>query len=364
MNHAHLDHLYGNGPGARRKPLFQVRFLLDSGKMASTYVSCRAACVYFVIASCFTGCSTRAGEVVIRPVPGTEQVCIEEFCITVSPDERWLTFVEWKFPRATLRKQLPPGEYHTRVVSLGLDSGVRTEHTIESIPRKALGLSGDELWKYRAGFSLIKERFRPPGWRGEYFYFQHYYGGTYVAFDPSKPEIEIAAEPDAPGTCSDCPPMISAQFRDHSWDLLSNEITVVVHEGAVGAVYYVSSPYQLQQGDDIAVYRITDAGKEEVVLEVPERGGVHVIIGSVRVSPNERFLAYTVDSKKQAFMSAPREVLFIRELATGREKRIAEYEDVGNLIWSPGGSRLYFAGGEYSSDTAVYIVDVGATFAQ
>jgi hypothetical protein len=303
--------------------------------------------------------SRRRGQVDL----GTEQVAIEAFNITISPDERWLTFVEWKFPRKVLRKELPSDEYDCRVTSLDLKSGTRTEHAIESVSPAALGFSeNDRQWKYTAAFRMIKERFRPPGWRGERFYFQRYYGGIYGALDPWKPGVVVAAPPDAPGSCSDCPPMVSVQFRDRSWDLLSNDVSAVVREGAVRAVYFVESPYQHNQVDHRAIYRIAEVGTEQVVVEAPGKKRVHVVVGAVRVSPDERYLAYTVNSKKQAFLSGPREEVFIMDLGTGEEKRVAKHSYTGNLSWSPDGRRLYFAGGEYASDSAVRVVDAVATF--
>ncbi len=168
--------------------------------------------------------------------------------------------------------------------------------------------------------------------------------------------------PDTIGTCSDCPPVISAQFRDRSWDLLSAEVSAVFHDGAVQAVYYVSSPFQHNQVHHRSIYRITEVGDEQVVVEREKKGATMVGIAGIRVSPDARYLAYVVDSKKQAFLSGPQEELFIRELETGHEKRIAKYGFMSNLIWSPDSDRLYFAGGEYSSDSAVRIVDVAATF--
>jgi protease II len=132
----------------------------------------------------------------------------------------------------------------------------------------------------------------------------------------------------------------------------------------VRAVYYIESPYQHNQVHHRAIYRIAETGTEQVVAEAPGKEGTHVIIGAVRASPNELYLAYVVDSKKQAFLAGPRNELFIRDLATGREKKIAKYGYMGNLIWSPDGKRLYFAGGEYSSDSAVRVVDVAATFSR
>ena len=192
------------------------------------------------------------------------------------------------------------------------------------------------------------------------FYFQRYARATYVAIDPMRPGVEIVDAPITQATCSDCPPLTSAQFRDRSWDLLSNDVSVAFDGETIRCVYYRGEgPFRTHM-----ILLLRQDGDEEVVVEREEKRGTLMSIASLRVSPDERFLAYVVDSKKQAFLAGPREELFIKELATGREKRIAKYGYMGNLIWSPDGDRLYFAGGEYSSDSAVRVVDAAATFAR
>jgi len=101
-------------------------------------------------------------------------------------------------------------------------------------------------------------------------------------------------------------------------------------------------------------------GEEEVVVDKEKKSGTHMSITCIRVSPDERYLAYVVRSKKQAFLAGPRETVYIRNLITNREAEIATYGYVGNLMWSPAGERLYFAGGGYSSDSAIRVVDVKA----
>lgn len=318
-----------------------------------------------VIVLCSVACSTRAGDVVVRAIPGTEQVAIEVFSVSVSPDEKWVAFTEWSLPKDRVFKELPRDEYELRIATLSLENGDIMRHALSSIPAEALGFSPDDTgWLGQAGLEIIQQRFRPAGWRRDRFYFQPYFRGTYIALNPDNPGLEVFAKPEGPGACSDCPPFVKVDFRDRSWDLLSRDVSAVVRAGVVRAVYYVSSPYQHNQAHHRAIYRITGAGSENVIVEAPGRTRTHVIIGAVRASPNDRYLAYVVESKKQAFLAGPKNELFIRELASGREKRIAKYGYMGNLIWSPDGERLYFAGGEYASDSAVRVVDVAATFSK
>jgi hypothetical protein len=316
-----------------------------------------------VILLCLTGCSSSDPDVVIRSIPGTEQVALLSNCITVSPDERWLVFTEWKLPKSRVFEELPPSEYYARLVSVDLETGARIEHTIDSIPPKALGFSSDDSrWEYHAGFRIIEKHFHPRGWRGERFYFQRYSGSTYLSLDPREPGIRVAPKPQAPGTCSDCFPVGTTRFRERSWDLLSEDISPVVRDGVIRSVYYVARPSHGRWDHHRSIYRTREYGLKELIVERPSKKHVHIVISNVRVSPDERFLAYIVDSKKQSFFAAPQDEIFVIDLDSREEKRIGRYSSAGNLIWSRDGKRLYFAGSDSSDKAAVYVVDVAATF--
>lgn len=316
-------------------------------------------CALFAIASLVTGCSTRADDVVTRTIPGTEQLAVDQFCITVSPDEQWLTFVEWRLPAEQRAKSQTLTEYDTRVVSIGLRTTARTAHSIDSISPEQLGLSAnDRMWRFDAGFRLIREGFRPPGWVRGSFYFQRYGRGTYLALRPTERDIRIVAAPDTAGTCSDCPPLISVDFHGRTWDLLSNDVSAVVQDGKVRAIYYWGSgPNRVN-----AVLRVRENSDEQLVVDRHQKQGTNIVIAALRVSPDDRYLAYVVHSKKQEFLAGPREELFIRDLQTGGEKRIASHGAMGNLIWSADGKRLYFAGGLLGGDGSGYVVDINGVF--
>ena len=309
------------------------------------------------------GCSARGAQNFVRAIPGTEQVAVKQFSISVSPDERWLAFTEWVLPKSRVFEDLPRYEYEVRIATLNLETNRLIRHGIGSIPASALGFApGDSFWKGQAGLEIIEQRFRPPGWRESVFYFQPYSHGTHVALDARTPGMQVTAAPAVPLTCSDCPSTTSVQFRDRSWDLLSDDVSVVVNEGMVEAVYYVASPFQ-PQDDHRTVYRVTQDTGEVVVVEVPDRRGVVVVINAVRVSPRGRYLAYVRHSKVRHLFGGVRQELLIRDLSTQRELEVATYGFMSNLIWSPNSERLYFAGGEYETDSAVRVVDVAAAFA-
>jgi hypothetical protein len=310
------------------------------------------------------GCSTRDRDVVIRSIPGTEQVAVHDFSISVSPDERCLVFTEWVLPKAIVFEQLPPDEYESRVVTLNLDSGDTTRHTIDSLPADALGFSpyhaGWKRWKRLAGLEIIEKRFRPPGWTGAKFYFQPYNHGIHLALDPRKPGVKIVPKPDVPGACCDCPHVTTTSFHGRSWDLLSNDVSAITRDGAMRAVYYRGEG----PGRTHMILRLRENGEEEVVVERELKKDTFLTIARARVSPDERCLAYAVYSSGLGFFSGGYEELFIMDLNNGDQKRVARHQFIGNLIWSANGDRLYFAGGEYDSNSAVFIVNVAATFSR
>lgn len=315
-----------------------------------------------VLLSCGANCSGGSTNAVVHPIRGTEQVSVSEFSISVSPDERWLAFTEWTLPKPQVLKEPPHSGYLFRITTLNLKTGQTAHHGIESIPESALGFrQEDRDWQMEAGLELIEQRFRPPGWNGNLFYLQPYFRGIQVALDSLTPGMQIVARPDTPGTCSDCPPVTSIDFMGKSWDLLSDDVSTVFRDGAVQAVYYVNSPFQLDQAHHRAIYRATGAA-EQVVVEVPGMPGGIAVIANVRASPDGRYLAYVVYSKTQAFLAGPQRVLFIRELGSGRGRKVATYGDISNEVWSPDSKRLFFAGGDNAGEAAVRVVDVAAAF--
>lgn len=322
-----------------------------------------------------SGCSPRSAQDFVRVIPGTEQVAVDEFSISVSPDERWLAFTEWVLPKPRISSELPPYDYETRIVTLDLETGEAVRHGIESIPAQALGFApSDSGWKGQAGLEIIEERFRPPGWRGSLFYFQPYYNRIQVALDVRAPGMQIVAAPEGPGACSDCPPFITVEFRGRTWELvpygplnstrdLLDDISAVFRDGAIRSIYYGDRGEGPPHGK-LRILRQREVGEDEVIVERKWRKRRLMAFACVRVSPDERYLAYVFDSKKMEFFAGHREELFIRELASGQERKIATYGSMSNLIWSPDSKRLYFAGGEYETDSAVRVVDVAAAFAR
>ena len=270
----------------------------------------------FLLVVCLPGCGSRDWGVVVSRIPGTGQVCPLDFSISVSPDEGWLLFTEWTLPT----HKNPPGEYDLRIVSLNLHSGELAEHAIESISPTSLGFSSnDKNWTGQLGYEIIKQRFQPAGWAGGRYYFEPYYHDIYPALEPGTPGIQLMTKPQEPRTCSDCYPGETVSFRGHEWELvppigqIPHPVSIVVRNGSVAAVYYFEKPGHRAPDHHRSIYRIGREGEPEVLVEEPAKKRVTIQIAFVRVSPDERYLAYTVDSKKRSFFSAHRDEIRVMD---------------------------------------------------
>ncbi len=309
-----------------------------------------------------TGCSSRDRGVVVERIPGTELTATEPYSFTISPDEQWLTFLEWIMPRSRFSKE-GRSAYRYHIVSLNLKTGERTEHSVESIPEGSIWASSRRIeWKYKAWRSVV-DRFRSSGWNSGVFYFEPRARSRDLALDPRKPAIHFATRPEI-RTCSDCPPRVAwdrAPYARFLWNLYepaSNEVSAVLRGGLIHSIYYKGErPHRTRM-----ILHLSEDGEREVIVERPRKTGTLITIVSVRVSPNERYLAYGLHSKKQEFLSGPRQEIFVLDLNTREEKKVGTHSSVSNLIWSPDSKRLYFAGGAYDDYRGIYVVDVAATF--
>ena len=85
-------------------------------------------------------------------------------------------------------------------------------------------------------------------------------------------------------------------------------------------------------------------------------------ITELRISTNEQYVAYVLYSKLEAPIPLPdmKDEVFVRDLKSGKERKIADCRMTGNLIWSPDSSRLYFT--VINGHTGIYRVNVRVLF--
>ena len=77
----------------------------------------------------------------------------------------------------------------------------------------------------------------------------------------------------------------------------------------------------------------------------PDKGKTRMILLSLRVSPDQRFLAYFIWERKTflMFTGGPTR-LWVLDLRTGRKRGIASTRSFDSLVWSPDGEILYVSG--------------------
>jgi hypothetical protein len=112
------------------------------------------------------------------------------------------------------------------------------------------------------------------------------------------------------------------------------------------------------------VYSLKPDGRVRTIRKIRDTLLKSVTVEEVRVSPDERFLAYTTVAQLKAAVPTPymRAVVTVRELESRREVEVGRYRYVANLIWGRDGGHLYFIGGGDTDTVAVRIADIAGIF--
>ena len=128
--------------------------------------------------------------------------------------------------------------------------------------------------------------------------------------------------------------------------------TVVLLEATPTYLYFISKAKDLPMTgdtpaevfyfcDEDRVFRADAEGNTELA-EHPDRRSSSTIISKLRVSPDQRFLSYTVRERKTFFMfigGATR--LTVLDLKSGRRRTIACAHGIDGFVWSRDGETLY-----------------------
>ena len=297
------------------------------------------------------GCNSANDGVALEKLPNSEWAAPFENCLSLSPDEHWLTFLRYSVPPAS-RGDEPGPLFH--LASIDLETGARTDHTVDQVPKNAFWTP--EIKATWADFVwwAVEERFRPGGWRDGLFYLLDPYGDGDLVVDPRHPPIELATKKKVHGTCSDCPPARRATTRDFDHLNLDPEMDPAswVYSGDKPVAVY----YERHGEGGSTIYRSGLAGDPRIVVREPNQPGNTLRVGEIRVSPRERFLGFVTYSKGKGLFSGPSETVYVLDLQTGRKKDVIRRSYVGDLQWSPDGRRLYFAAGNMGEE-AIYVLD-------
>ncbi len=281
----------------------------------------------------------------VQFIPGTEMVACGEDDLSVSPDNQWLVFSE-RDPSAI--KKVPFNHLEEfQVVSIELESLQIKNHNIpptldELPPLQRIGYDAEGSWDNNI---FVLKRI----------------GRKYLVIDPEKKALQEVELDPKNLNCSDCPPRSLQPSRLTK----GPKISQAYYNGKLGESVYqcrINKIIKVTPGKEKETV-VRNWSKRRFLMEMDFRG--------VRVSPNEKFLAYIFH--RGLLDIGPGESgedhLYLKELETGKEKRIVTRKYFGNLIWNSDSSRLYFSGekadvirNDFSG--GIYFVDVADVFGE
>jgi hypothetical protein len=280
--------------------------------------------------------ASACGQAELQPelVPGTERIDPgDRPWFTISPTERYVAFME---------ADSGSGDAATgfHLVTMDMSSSAKTHHQLQDLPPKVLG-TRLRPWNYVGiGFTIA-------GWENDKLLVHIQWNPplTYwLAFTPGQEQAQVVPAPVRP-SCSDCPPpaewldvITSRNLPTGDWPL-----HVPYREGRFSAFVY-----RTPVGSDFrgaVIEKVRSDGTTEVLVE-HERALKKLNVGSLRVSPDEEYVAYELVSQLRSPVPLPtmRHELFVRHIPTGTGQRVmATYRLMGNLMWSADSKRLYYA---------------------
>jgi len=255
---------------------------------------------------------------------------------------------------------MKPGDFPLRLVSSNLQTGVSVRHTLDSIPKGSILVTGVGPWEDDAWFTL-HSRFDPAGWLNDRFYINTLARQRRIAMDPLQASLRVVELPQGRLLCSDCPPtqVVAGRIGGDKRPDISDERSVAWRDGRLSEYRY---EIDYKNG---GVTRVSSDGQHELVVADKHRWGTMTFFGCVRVSPDEHYLAYTVMRKINFVIPLPdaAEDVYVMDLETRKEKRIGTWGYATNLIWSGDSRTLYFGGeGKVNRKSGIYVVDVAGTF--
>ncbi len=284
-------------------------------------------------------------------ISGTEDVTLSRssWSISVSPDEQILAFWE-------LRKE-GGDPYDAYLCTLDLKTLVKTVHGIHDVYSELSSLGPVEPWE------KIGLNFRDACWVDSRCYVNLSFraGRKTLVFDPSTIEAGFSVPP-PDLTCSDCPPrkQVESTVVDlvGRWLLNHGRLYSSVRSENHSNLYL----YHVDKNYDGARILQTSRTDSEIIIQHPPRKLKDVNITALRISPNERYLAYGLFLKLRSRIPLPDQKIELHVYDRVEKKNhliSSGYRYISNLVWSPDSERLYFAG-IHMKQNAVYRVNIAA----
>lgn len=291
-----------------------VRAILLAVALAWLLISARTCVVWM---------APRPTHGAARFVHGTELASAFVPSISLALDDRWLVFAECTEDRSAAYKLQLRDAY--TVASIDLETGCKMSY------KDTIQCGSDEFDYRTIGWD------GPASWQDDAFLLRKCNGrGKYVAIRKGHPQLDLVARSAAPLTCSDCESRTLPQ-QTIDWPARLVNHWSFTSDGS--AVYY--------ERDGVRMSDASQAGRVVVGESSKKYLGMTTEFAQLRVSPDQHYLAYCVNYSLNVPIvpgSGWVEYLYIKNLKSGREVRIAARSSLSNLVWSRDSGRLYFAG--------------------
>ncbi len=284
----------------------------------------------------------------VQLLPGTARASAEVGSISLSPAGRWLAFTELT-AEPTGAKDLRPRDMYS-VASVDLESGEATSHSDSSKCAWNEYLYETIGWEGAAS------------WQGEALLLRDCDGrGRYLAMRGGHQQLEVVERSRELLTCSDCAVASSAM---HAIDWPQHLTSNYSYTADGTAVYY--------QIDGVRMADAAQSGRKVVSPFAKKYLGMTTQFAQLRVSPDGHYLAYCVFYSLYVPVipgSGWVHYLYLKDLRSGREARIAARFSLSNLVWSRDSRRLFFAGVDLPNwghegplARGIYVVDARDVF--
>ncbi len=266
---------------------------------------------------------------------------------TISPDDRWMAFMEIDsmYPTAPVRE----GITTTHLVTMDLESLRKTHHTLDGFPRTYFNPSGRTWHEVLALFDVAS-------WKDGRLILECCWGSDapWMSITPGVVPVAVS-KPEAGRSCSDCASsgLYERAARRFRWvSAINGEVSIPSRHASRS-----SNVYTIAFGHSNTIVRVDSSRRhEELVRMRHPRWKYHV--SRIRVSPDERYLAFAVE--RVPLVSIPfagRYEVYVMDTRSRRRARVVDdYDYVSRILWTSDSQRFYF--GAIDQEHGIYVVDV------
>ncbi len=305
--------------------------------------------LFIVVACLATSLACSEDTLTARRVPGTERVDPNDSraWFTISPDDKWMAFMEIDstYPMSLLGDSVPT--FH--LVTMHLVTLEKSHHSIEQFPQSVFRET-NRPWQE------VQYLFDVASWKDGKLILQCSWRRSepWMSVTPGIAPVSVS-EPETERSCSDCAPtrLYERAARRIPW-------TEASHGGMSIALNHAdrsSSVYTMGRERRNTVIKVDSSGHHETIARV-RRPGSRCFVFRVRVSPDERYIAFAVEELPLVTIPFSGHCrVFLVDARTRRKARVVDdYDYVSKILWTSDSQRFYF--GAAGQEHGIYFVDV------